>query len=318
MQAYGGTEIQVDYLHKYVPYKFLDKVQVTTSIPEKEPLHPMKPNILWLKNSYDQPNVNPWFQKKSNHKKYDYYVFNSHWSYEKYRYAFDIPHNRCLVIKNGIDYDELVIKEELDINPPLKIVYLSTPWRGLDVLLGAMEILKKEKDIVLDVFSSTQIYGDAFKKANDNHYAELYKKAKALPNVNYKGYYDHKALLKELPKYHVNCHPSTWEETFCISAMESLAAGLIVITTDLGALPETCAEFPVYMPYNKDKKELTQLTANTILDCKNHIFNLKVGNEIKFQQDYYRKFYDWKQIGTYWTNFLKGAIYEYEKKRQKN
>jgi hypothetical protein len=72
------------------------------------------------------------------------------------------------------------------------------------------------------------------------------------------------------------------------------------------------------MPDNKDKKALTQLTANTILDCKNHIFNLKVGNEIKFQQDYYRKFYDWKQIGTYWANFLKGAIYEYETKRQKS
>jgi hypothetical protein len=34
--------------------------------------------------------------------KYDWYVFNSHWTYEKYRMMFDIPTERSLVIKNGI------------------------------------------------------------------------------------------------------------------------------------------------------------------------------------------------------------------------
>ena len=31
-------------------------------MPEKIPLHPTKPNILWQKNSYDQPNLAPWFK----------------------------------------------------------------------------------------------------------------------------------------------------------------------------------------------------------------------------------------------------------------
>jgi glycosyltransferase involved in cell wall biosynthesis len=51
-------------------------------------------------------------------------------------------------------------------------------------------------------------------------------------------------------------HPSTFEETFCVAAMESLAAGLVVVTTDLGALYETCAEFPVYVPHQNSKKLL--------------------------------------------------------------
>ena len=60
----GGTELQLEYLHKYVDKFTLDKVQITTSIPEKDPQQPGKPQILWQKNSYDQPNLAPWFSDK--------------------------------------------------------------------------------------------------------------------------------------------------------------------------------------------------------------------------------------------------------------
>ena len=50
MQPYGGTEIQFDYLRKYGNKSLLDLVQITASVPEKEPLHPLRPNILWIKN----------------------------------------------------------------------------------------------------------------------------------------------------------------------------------------------------------------------------------------------------------------------------
>ena len=38
MNPYGGTEIQLEYLHKYVSKELLDKVNITTSVPEKTPL----------------------------------------------------------------------------------------------------------------------------------------------------------------------------------------------------------------------------------------------------------------------------------------
>ena len=67
----GGTELQFDYLKQHVDNKLLDQVQICTSVPEKIPLHPTKPNILWQKNSYDQPNLAPWFSNPANHNKYD-------------------------------------------------------------------------------------------------------------------------------------------------------------------------------------------------------------------------------------------------------
>ena len=307
MQPAGGTEIQLDYLKKHVDLGVLNSVQITTSIPEKDPLDPMKSNILWLKNSYDQPNLAPWFQNKDNHSKYDWYVFNSHWSYEKYRYFFKIPEDKCTVIKNGIDYDELQLKKDFTPKPKMKMCYISTPWRGLEIVLPAMESIQ-DPDITLDVHSSTIIYGKQFKDANDDKYKDLYEKAKELPNVNYMGYCDHKTLVGKLKDYDVNCFPSIWEETFCISAMESLAAGQILITTDLGALPETCCEFPIYIPFTQNKAKLTSQLAGTILQTKRMLEKVNLQNGLKFQQEYYKRFYDWKNIGRHWQNFLKGAI----------
>ena len=316
MQPYGGTEIQYDYLVKYASKPYVDSVQITTSIPEKIPLNPLKPNILWLKNSYDQPNLSPWFKDKSNHSKYDWYVFNSHWTYEKFRYFYDVPQEKSVIIKNGIDYDELKVKNNFDFKLPLKLIYMSTPWRGLSVLLKAMEILNDD-EIQLDVFSSTQIYGDNFKAQTDHEYQHLYEKAKSLKNVNYKGYCNHKNLISQLPNYHMNVHPSIWEETFCISAMESLAAGQLLLTTNLGALFETCAEFPVYVPYCRDEDYLADQFVRSIKEIKIIFQTTDLKDSLLFQMDYYKRFYDWKNIGPYWKRFIKGATNEYRRDKKK-
>ena len=303
MKPYGGTEIQLEYLHKYVDKDLLNKVQITTSVPEKTPIDPTKINVLWVHNSYDQPNLYPWFKNKLNHRKYDWYVFNSHWTYEKYRLMFDIPTDISVVIKNGFD-DDLIVKSEFKPKEKLKLVYTSTPWRGLDVLLKAMEQIKTDK-VELDIYSSTQIYGDAFKKVNDDQFIKLYDKAKSLKYVNYKGYINHKELMKVLHTYDCYVHPSTFEETFCLAAMESLAAGLVAMTTDLGALYETCAEFPIYVPYLKDKEALAKQFAEAIDMLPDLISNVDE-NRMKFQMKYYRQYYHWSVIKTYWERFLNG------------
>ena len=69
MQPIGGTELQYKQLEKYVDSKLLSNFQITTSVPEKIPLAKDKINILWIQNSYDQPNLAPWFKDPSNHEK---------------------------------------------------------------------------------------------------------------------------------------------------------------------------------------------------------------------------------------------------------
>ena len=301
----GGTELQFEYLKKHVDESLLDKVQITTSVPEKIPLHPTKPNILWQKNSYDQPNLRPWFLDKNNHKKYDWYVFNSHWNYEQFRKEFDIPTEKCLVIKNGIDNIKPRNLQKKD--KKVKLIFHPTPWRGLNVMLATMQLIKNP-NIELDVYSSCEVYGTAFKQMNDKHYEELYSQAKQLPNVNYIGYKPNEYIKENLHKYDMFVYPNIWEETFCISAVEAMAAGLYIITTDFGALYETCAEFSTYVPYQHNHLSLAANFAFAVENAAPNLNNPGVQKHLSFQVDYVNQYYNWTKIGMAWTNFLKGIL----------
>jgi hypothetical protein len=118
MKPLGGTELQYALLHKYVDKKLLNNFQITTSVPEKIPLAKDKINILWEQNSYDQPNIQPWMKDPSNHSKYDWYVFNSHWCAEKYRMFLNYRQTNVQLLKmlQNIFLKEKYIKKEILLN----------------------------------------------------------------------------------------------------------------------------------------------------------------------------------------------------------
>ena len=302
----GGTELQLELLYKYIDNNLLDQTQITLSVPESKPLATDKPNILWQHNSYDQPNLAPWFQDKSNHSKYDWYVFNSHWCFEKFRYSFDIPTEKCVVIKNGIEDIKPRITEYKK-GDPVKLIFHPTPWRGLNVILAAMQMVKNPL-IHLDVYSSCEIYGQSFKDQNDKQYQPLYDQAKQLKNVTYIGYKPNEYIKEHLKDYHMFVYPNVWEETFCLTALESLAAGLYTMVTNHGALFETCAEYAAYIPFEKDFVRLAQKTAFMIENAAATLHEPEVQDHLRMQTKYVNHFYNWEKKAHTWTQFLKGAI----------
>lgn len=306
MTPRGGTELQMEFLYKHVDNSLLDKFQICTSVPGKVPIDPSKINILWQKNSYDQENLFEFFQHKENHNIYDWYIFNSHWNYEQFRFFHNIPTHKCVVIKNGIP--KLKIKETFyKEGDPIKLIFHPTPWRGLNVLLAAMQLVKNPL-ITCDVYSSTQVYGDDFKNIKDKQFEDLYEQARQLPNVNYIGYKPNEYILENLYKYDAFVYPSIWEETFCISALEALAVGLFTIVTDHGALYETCAEFATYIPMENDFIRLAEQTAGAIESLPEQLKQEGCKTHLKFQQNYFNHFYSWNKVAFNWNNFLQGAF----------
>jgi hypothetical protein len=91
MNPSGGTELQMQFLEQHVDKTLLEQVQITTTVPEKIPLAKDKVNILWQHNSYDQPNLAPWFKDKSNHLNMIGMYSIVIGTFEKYRMMFDIP-----------------------------------------------------------------------------------------------------------------------------------------------------------------------------------------------------------------------------------
>ena len=301
----GGTELQLSFLNKYVDQSLLDKVQICTSIPGKVPLDPNKVNILWQKNSYDQPNLYPWFKNKANHHKYDWYVFNSHWNHEKFRMMFGLPTEKCIVIKNGVDKIEQ--SEPYQKGQPIKIIHQNTPWRGLSVLLGAMQLVKNPL-ITLDVYSSCEVYGKDFMDKNDKDYKALYDQAESLSNVNYIGYKPNEYIRENIKNYNMYVYPSIFEETSCISLLEAMSAGLYCVLTNYGALFETGAEFPMYIPYDSNYKALAEKFAYGIDAAAATLHEQVIQDHLTTQSCYTQFYYSWNKQAVSWTNFLQGAI----------
>jgi len=306
MKPQGATELQHELLEKYVSKDLLDKVQICTSIPGKVPLDTNKINILWQKNSYDQGNLQTFFKDKNRFDEYDWYVFNSHWNYEKFRYFFGIPEDKSIVIKNGVDYfPKRKIYKKGD---PIKIIHHCTPWRGLNVLLLAMQMVKN-KNITLDVYSSCNVYGSEFASDHEKAFEGLYEQCKQLPNVSYIGYKPNQYIKDHMTDYDLFVYPSIFEETFCVSALEALASGVHVITTNFGALPETCSEWPVYINYTKNHDLLAESFAHAIDSTTAYLHEEKMQQYLDEQQKFYKKFYNWERKGSEWSNFLTGAIH---------
>ena len=292
MNPRGGTELQMEMLYKHCPKELLDKTQICTSIPGKVPIDPNKLNILWQKNSYDQSNLQEFFNNPFKHSDYDWYVFNSHWNYEKFRMAFNIPQEKSIVIKNGCtNFPE---RKPYIKGQPIKIIHHSTPWRGLNVLLAAMQLVKNPL-ITLDVYSSTKVYGSEFSQAHEATYQPLFDQAKSLPNVNYIGYVPNEQILEKITDYQMFVYPSIFEETFCISALECMSAGLHVITTNFGALFETCSEWPVYVNYDSNVENLARATAHAIETAATYLHEQPVQDHLAEQQKFFKKFYSWKK-----------------------
>jgi glycosyltransferase involved in cell wall biosynthesis len=120
----------------------------------------------------------------------------------------------------------------------LRLAYTSTPFRGLAVLLACFPaIYKRHPTCQLDVYSSMLVYDQP---AAADPYQRLYEQCRAMTGANYRGSLAQPELAKELAGASILAYPSTFAETSCIAVMEAMAAGLLVIASDLGALSETC------------------------------------------------------------------------------
>ena len=103
-------------------------------------------------------------------------------------------------------------------------------------------------------------------------------------------------------------YPSIFEETFCISLLEAMAAGLYCIVDDYGALYETGAEFPMYVPYDENHRALAQKFGFGIEQASHTLDQKQIHDHLNSQSNYAHIYYNWNKIAMQWTTFLKGVI----------
>jgi len=297
IQPKGGSEIAFDSLMRKLSKDDLLGINLILNDLSPNLLKDQNINIFWNQHSYDQPAVQA-YRNSAVLSNYNYFVYVSNWQYEKYRYFFKIPESRSLVIKNAIEPIELTEKPN-----KIRLIYTSTPWRGLDILLDAFSILDRD-DIELDIYSSTIIYGTRFHEKSEGEYEALFQRAKNMKNVNYHGYASNEDVRKALLESHIFAYPCTFEETSCLSAIEAGMAGLNLVTTNIGALYETVNAWGRLVSYDSNKTTIAKKFAFALNRAIDEFWNKETQQRLQEQHLYYKKFYSWDSRISEWKNFL--------------
>lgn len=285
----GGTEILYDQLVSQID---ISQINLIVSVCHPDFLSNTKPNVLWQHLSYDQENVS--LLKDPNFvRKLDAIIFVSHWQHEQFRKRFPLDDTQCYVIQNATEAFDTINKPKGKI----KLVYTSTPWRGLDILVEVLKDL--DRDIDVEIYSGTSIYGQHFHESLKGRFDNLYDEINRLGFKRVE-YIDNQEMRKVISSSHILAYPSTFEETSCLSAIEALSSGCKVVTTNHGALYETCGVWANYVPISQD---LVKRYRKQLQHCIDRYWNDY--DERVLQHEHYKKFWSWKKRLEQWKTTIK-------------
>jgi glycosyltransferase involved in cell wall biosynthesis len=241
----GGTELLQERLYGGdIPRELLEKVQIVFS--RARDLDPDKKKIYYCHDLPEDPESSrlsdPMYRKK-----FDKFVFVSNWQMEKYNEVRGVEYNKSTIIKNSIVPIDTTKRTKSD---KIRLIYHTTPHRGLQLLVPAfVELCKRHDDITLDVYSSFKIYGW---EDRDAQYQELFDICRNHPNIKYHGTVSNDEIREALLSADIFAYPSIWKETSCLSLIEAMSAGLLCIHPNLAALSETSMGLTWMYQWNED------------------------------------------------------------------
>ena len=163
------------------------------------------------------------------------------------------------------------------------------------------------QNVQLNVCSSTKIYGKKFDNILGEKYKNLFEECKNTKNVNYFGFIDNNKIIKLLEKTHIYSYPSIWPETSCISAIESMAAGCEIVTTNLGALYETCSPFGTLVSFDRNLDNLEKKYAEVLSNSIHNFWSEENQKKLKLQQETINNLYSWSKRALEWKKFFNEA-----------
>lgn len=250
-----GHEVEVFTSHpnppdshpRYSPIKAIDRAQpmdLFVFVKEWMPSLfrvPAKAKLYWTGDSFDQY-VNFGLGDRRVIERIDRFLAVSHWQARALSERSGFSFEKARVIGNGVDLSQFSGAETRERK---RLIYASAPYRGLDLVPPLYsELKKKHPDLELHVFAGLSIYDGMtpFQGPEQEQFEKLTTVLRSLPDCHVHGNIKQTELAREFMKSSILFYPNTFIETSCMTAMEAMAAGAIVVTSNLGALPETIGD----------------------------------------------------------------------------
>lgn len=303
-KSMGGTELMAHRIERDCNKSLLDQFQIIHS--RVRELDPKRKKIYVLHDLPQDPEVQ--HLKDGGWQKFDKLVFVSHWQQEMYNLFLGVPYSAGVVLRNAIEPIEQ--HQKPDPKEKIKLVYFSTPHRGLDILYAVFRQLAEEYDNVeLNVYSSFLLYGWP---ERDEPFKELFNRLREHKKINYYKSVSNEEIREVLKQSHIFAYPSTWKETSCLCLMEAMSAGCLSVHSSLAALPETSMGLTSMYGYVENAQD----HANQFyLELKNAIEIHRNPNAYQILQNTtgnmqalanYR--FNWQNRKIEWNSFLKNLL----------
>lgn len=297
-KAQGGTELLAQRLIDNVPKKHLRDWQIHIS--RMSDVDETKKQLLWVHDLAGDPAVS--HLKNGGWNNFERIIFVSHWQQEMYNLYLGVPYAKGTVIHNAIDPIEPHKKPN---DGKIRLIYTSTPHRGLHILYGVFDALCKIYDnIELDVYSSFKLYGW---EERDRPYQELFEKLKEHPHINYHGSVSNDKVRDALKKADIFAYPSVWQETSCLCLIEAMSAELTCVHSSLAALPETSMMQTMMYTYSDNENH----HANVFYANLHSAISLQSNGDLKMLNAHAKSLADSKyninRFASQWQGLLKAG-----------
>ena len=282
--AFGGTEIAKRKLASLLDPNTLEDFQIICSRPRE--ILEDKIRVFWCHDLPEDPESTK-FRDPKWRDQFHKFVFISNWQYQRYQlvHGLDLS-SKSIVLESGIDPAPKTVFESKG-GDKIRLVYTSTPQRGLEILVPVFEKLAEiHPDIHLDVFSSFKIYG--WDEA-DKQFEPLYDRIRDHSKMTYRGFVPNEELKAHLNESHIFAYPSIWLETSCRAMLESMSAGLVCVHPNLAALPETSGCLNVMYNIDYDDKSLH---AQTFAEHLNMTINMVREDKHRFMTMFNKEYVD--------------------------
>jgi len=306
-KAFGGTELAKRKLASLIDPELLNNFQIVCSRPRQIEMDKIR--LFWCHDLPEDPESKK-FQEKDFKDSFHKYVFISDWQYQRYQLIHGIGYDdKSIVLESGIEPAPADVFDMKD-KEKIRIVYTSTPQRGLDILVPVFEKLAEvHSDIHLDVFSSFKIYG--WDEA-DKQFEPLYDRIRNHPQMTYHGFVPNDELRAHLNKSHIFAYPSVWLETSCRAMLEAMSAGLICVHPNFGALPETSGGLNIMYQGNfEDRNAHANAFINHLNACITFVRENNHDTMAKFNKVFADGRYNIDRIKNQWEMMLNELLKKY-------
>lgn len=301
--AMGGTEMMKYGLYDRLDPVIRDKAQIICS--RVREVDPDRPTVLWLHDMFNDPE-SLHLKDEQARKRFSKIVYVSNYQKTTYEMAYGIAPSEGTVLQNAITPIEPCEKSSDEV----RLIYHTTPHRGLDILVPVFEELSKHyPNLVLDVYSSFDIYGWGHRDADYEHLFEICRNH---PKINYHGYQPNDVVREALKKAHIFAFPSIWPETSCIAAMEAMSAGCAIVHPNYAALNETIANFGLSYAMHEDINTHANIFIGVLAAAIDSIHTDEMKNRLAFQKAYADSFYSWDNRVKQWDGLIKGLLQTYK------